>query len=92
MSFQPLDIRLDHTHLRGALARNARNAWRIDLQGDRIDLDRYIKRSDKPFEPPVEALRALQLEGAIAFDEIYVKGATLRNVHLTLDSATPARP
>lgn len=91
-SLKPLDIRLDRTQLRGALARNAHGAWRIDLHGDRIDLDRYIKSSDKPFEPPIEALRALRLEGVVAFDEIAVKGATLRDVRLTLDSSTSASP
>lgn len=58
---------------------------RFTLAGDRMDLDPYLgpeNQPGEPFELPVEALRALQVEGELRLDEARLLGNTLRGVRL----------
>jgi AsmA protein len=58
---------------------------RFTLAGDRMDLDRYVRPENQPGEPfvlPVEALRALHVEGELRLNEARLLGNTLRGVRL----------
>jgi hypothetical protein len=67
--------------------------WTINLRGDRIDLGRYVKledKSDVPFELPVEALRALRVQGEVTFDEAKLAAAQMKGVRLRLGLEDPS--
>jgi AsmA protein len=90
VAVKPLQIQIDQTKLGGELIRSGGGVptWRVNLRGDRIALDRYtnIETTDsEPFELPVEALQALQVEGELTFDEAQLAGAKLKNVRLRLE-------
>ena len=85
----PLSLQLDDTRWQGSLGGHWRApaAWRVDLQGDRLDADRYRRPGDNPgapFELPVQALRALPLTGQLRLAELRAAGSTAHDARITL--------
>jgi AsmA protein len=90
VSLAPIRLQLDETRFTGSISRAAQAdaPWDIALEGDVIDLDRYVKLKDtdsEPFELPTEALRALRAQGALTFREAKLSGATVKGVRLRLE-------
>ena len=94
-----LDLQLDETRLRGALAVTNLDSKAItfDLNVDHIDLDRYLapesappqqaaKSGQKPAELPTTAVRALNFSGNFSIDAAKAAGLALSNVRLTLEA------
>jgi AsmA protein len=86
----PIEFDLDETHFNGELSRPAgeKPVWTFALHGDKIGLSRYLSIEDKskePFELPVKALRALQVQGEITFDQAWIGEAQMRGVKLRLE-------
>ncbi len=86
----PIDVTLDETHFSGELTRSAdeKPLWTFALHGDKIGLNRYIAIEDKskePFELPVEALRALQVQGELTFEQAWLGPAQMRGVKLRVE-------
>ncbi len=84
---KPISLRLDGVNFNGWVERTSppRSAWRFELHGDRIDLGRYVKidtTSKKPFELPVEALRSLNANGSVIFDQAVLADARMSDVRL----------
>jgi uncharacterized protein involved in outer membrane biogenesis len=84
-----LTLQLDDTRWQGSLGGHWRApaAWRVDLQGDTLDADRYRRPSDdpgEPFELPVQALRALPLTGQLRLAELRAAGSTAHDARITL--------
>lgn len=89
LALSALTLQLDDTHWQGSLGGHWRTpaAWRVDLQGDTLDADRYRRPSDNPGEPfelPVQALRALPLTGQLRLAELRVAGSTAHDARITL--------
>ena len=89
---KPILIKLDGVTFRGWVERGAppQPAWRFELHGDRIDLDRYVNvdsTSQKPFELPVDTLRAINANGSLIFDKAEIADATLSDVRLRFQTA-----
>ncbi|MEO7773375.1 MAG: AsmA family protein [Steroidobacteraceae bacterium] len=87
-SFDALRVRLDDTQLAGSASLIA-SRMVIDMQGDGIDLDRYLEPDDaqsKPLELPLAQLKALQVQGEIRLRQASVSGALLQGVRLKLVS------
>ena len=95
--FDKLDLQLDETQLRGALAVTNLDSKAItfDLNVDHIDLDRYLaaesvapqpvaKVISKPTELPTAAVKALNVSGNFSIDTAKAAGLALSNVRLTL--------
>jgi AsmA protein len=95
--FDKLDLQLDETRLRGALAVTNLDSKAItfDLNVDHIDLDRYLapgsaapqpaaKSGQKPAELPTTAVRTLNVSGNFSIDTAKAVGLALSNVRLTL--------
>jgi AsmA protein len=91
LDLQPLRIKADDTQFEGLAM------WPLDdpapalleLRGDQIDFDRYLRPEDQPGEPfelPVETLRALDLEGQVSFDTAQLFGVTMRGARFLLHS------
>jgi AsmA protein len=93
-----LDLQLDETRLRGALAVTNLDSKAItfDLNVDHIDLDRYlapesaapqpVAKSEKPTELPTTAVKTLNVSGHFSIDTAKAAGLALSNVHLTLEA------
>lgn len=94
-----LDLQLDETQLRGALAVTNLDSKAItfDLNVDHIDLDRYLaaesavpqpvaKSDQKPTELPTTAVKALNVSGNFSIDTAKAAGLALSNVRLTLEA------
>jgi AsmA protein len=96
-SIEPLTLKLDDTTLRGRVTRaastsvdasSAAQTTEFALQGDRMDIGRYLEPDDAdtpPFKFPTAALQALQARGTIdlataTLGEAKMKGVTLRLV------------
>jgi AsmA protein len=92
-----LDLQLDETHLRGALAVTnlASMAITFDLNVDHIDLDRYLapasaapqpvaKSDQTPVELPTTAVKTLNAGGNFSINTAKAAGLSLSNVRLTL--------
>jgi len=85
-----VDFTLDDTHFGGKAARTAevKPVWTFELHGDKIALDRYLSLEDKskqPFELPVKALKALQAQGELTFDQASLGTTHMRGVKLRLE-------
>jgi AsmA protein len=85
-----VDLTLDETHLTGEVARTAgeKPVWTFGLHGDKIALDRYLSLEDKsnePFELPVKALKALQVQGELTFEQATVGKTQMRGVKLRVE-------
>jgi AsmA protein len=90
VSLAPIRLRLDETRFTGSVVRAAQPdaPWQIALDGDLIDLDRYVKLQDtdsEAFELPTDALRALRARGALTFRNAKLSGATVRDARLRLE-------
>jgi AsmA protein len=88
---KPLALTLDSVNFNGWVQRTAppKAMWGFELHGDRIDLSRYLNvdsQNKKPFELPVDALRAIQANGSLIFDQVVLADTQMANVHLTLQS------
>ena len=101
LTVEPLTLRLDDTTLRGRVTRAAGNAndasravpvTEFALQGDHMDIGRYLEPADAdtpPFKFPTATLQTLQARGTIdlataTLGTAKMKGVTLR---LVLDDA-----
>jgi AsmA protein len=85
-----VEFDLDETHFGGELSRTAgeKPVWTFALHGDKINLSRYIAIEDKskePFELPVRALRALQVQGELTFEQAWMGDAEMKGVKLRLE-------
>jgi AsmA protein len=92
---KPVELQLDETRFAGEFVRTGvvEPVWTINLRGDRIDLGRYFKledKSDVPFELPVDALRALRVQGEVTFDEAQLATAQMKGIRLRLGLEDPA--
>jgi AsmA protein len=88
---KPLALKLDEVSFNGWLQRTAppKALWGFELHGDRIDLSRYVtvdSKNKKPFELPVEALRAIHANGSLIFDQVVLADTHLADVRLKLQS------
>jgi AsmA protein len=94
-----LDLQLDETQLRGALAVTNLDSKAItfDLNVDHIDLDRYrspesaapqpvAKSAQKPAELPTTAVKMLNVSGNFSIDTAKAAGLAFSKVHLTLEA------
>lgn len=84
---KPLAVKLDGIVFNGWVERTAAPAamWGFELHGDRIDLGRYVNvdsTNKKPFELPVDALRAINANGSVIFDQVVLADTHLANVRL----------
>lgn len=92
---KPLALKLDGVSFNGWLQRTAspQPMWNFELHGDRIDLGRYINvdsKNKKPFELPVAALRAINANGSLIFDQVVFADTHMADVRLKLQ--TPGKP
>ena len=88
---KPLALKLDGVSFNGWLQRTAppKPMWGFELHGDRIDLGRYVNvdsKNKKPFELPVEALRAINANGSVIFDQVVLADTHMTDVHLKLQT------
>lgn len=88
---KPLALKLDGVSFNGWLQRTAppKPMWGFELHGDRIDLTRYVNvdsKNKKPFELPVEALRAINANGSMIFDQLVFADTHLTDVRLKLQT------
>jgi AsmA protein len=86
-----LQLRLDDTHLQGRIAgrRQEPRDWQVELQGDALDADRYRRPDSDPGEPfslPVEALRALPVNGSVKLQRLSGGGVVARDAVIELRS------
>jgi AsmA protein len=94
-----LNLQLDETRLRGALAVTnlGSKAITFDLNVDHIDLDRYLapvsaaprpaaQADQKPVELPTTAVKALNVSGNFGIDTAKAAGLSFSNVRLTLEA------
>ncbi len=91
LAAKPISLKVDGVNFEGWVERSAppQSAWRFELHGDRIDLGRYVKidtTSTKPFELPVEALRELNANGSLIFDQAVLADTRLSDVRLKLQT------
>jgi AsmA protein len=64
-------------------------AWTFELHGDRIDLGRYLEFDStrkKPFELPVDALRAINANGTLTFDEAQLADTHMADLRLRFET------
>jgi len=90
-----IDLQLDETHFNGDLKREsgADPIWTFTLHGDKIGLSRYVAIEDtskEPFELPLEALRALKVQGELTFDQAWLADAQMKNVRMRVELADGA--
>jgi AsmA protein len=91
LAAKPLALKLDGVTFDGWVERSAppKSAWRFELHGDHIALDRYINvdsTNKKPFELPVEALRAINANGSLVFDRAEIADSHLTDVRLKVQT------
>jgi hypothetical protein len=96
LTAKPLTLKLDGVNFNGWVERSSapRAAWRFELHGDRVDLGRYLNvdtTSTKPFELPVEMLRAFNANGSVMFDEAILADARLSDVRLRFQTPEAKR-
>jgi AsmA protein len=92
LAAKPLAAKLDGVNFLGWLERTAapRSAWSFELRGDRIDLGRYVKvdsTSAKPFELPLDTLRAINANGSLIFDRAQIADAHMTDLRLRFETA-----
>jgi AsmA protein len=88
---KPLVVKLDGVNFTGWLERTAAPPamWGFELHGDRIDLGRYVNvdsTNKKPFELPVAALRAINANGSLIFDQVVLADTHMADVRLRLQT------
>ncbi len=88
---KPLALKLDEVSFNGWLQRTAPPTamWDFELHGDRIDLGRYVNldsKNKKPFELPVETLRAIRANGSLIFDQLVLADTHMTDVRLKLQT------
>jgi hypothetical protein len=91
LAAKPIAVQLDGVTFDGWVERSApaKSAWRFELHGDHIDLGRYVNvdsTKKKPFELPVEALRAVNANGSLVFDRAEIADSHLTDVRLKLQT------
>jgi AsmA protein len=91
LTAKPIAFKLDGVTFDGWVERSAppKSAWRFELHGDDIDLGRYVNvdsTKKKPFELPVEALRAVNANGSLVFDRAEIADSHLTDVRLKLQT------
>jgi AsmA protein len=91
LAARPLTLKLDGVNFDGWVERSPppKSAWRFELHGDHIDLGRYVKVDStrrKPFELPVEALRAINANGSLVFDRAEIGDSHLTDVRLKVQT------
>ena len=84
---KPLGVKLDGINFTGWVERTAAPPamWGFELHGDRIDLGRYVNvdsSNKKPFELPVAALRAINANGSLIFDQVVLADTHMADVRL----------
>ena len=84
---KPLGVKLDGVNFTGWVERTAAAPamWGFELHGDRIDLGRYVNvdsRNKKPFALPVDALRAINANGSLIFDQVVLADTHMADVRL----------
>jgi AsmA protein len=89
-AFNELRLRVDDTSLQGAASWPLATSGEItvDLRGDTLNADRYLRPADQPGEPfelPVKALRALKLRGSLALDTLTTGGVTARDTRVRFE-------
>jgi AsmA protein len=94
---KPLALKLDGVSFNGWLQKTAAPAgmWAFELHGDRIDLGRYAKIDSthkKPFELPVDALRAINANGSLIFDQVVLADTHMANVRMSVQTPLPPTP
>ncbi|WP_405243660.1 AsmA family protein [Lentisalinibacter salinarum] len=96
VALSAMTARLDDTELKGDFSMRGFEApsYRFALEGDRIDLDRYLAppADDAPAEAdtaaldateiPVDVIRSLDAEGTLKFAEVVLGGLTFRTIEL----------
>jgi AsmA protein len=98
LSVNRLTLQLDGTRLDGWLEHSAppQAAWRFELHGDQIDLGRYTdlnsSRKRKPFELPVKALRAINANGTLKFDQVRLANTHMSDVRLRIQTPEERSP
>lgn len=88
---KPLALKLDEVSFSGWLQRTASSKpmWSFELHGDRIDLSRYVNvdsKNKKPFELPTDALRTINANGSVIFDQLVFADTHMTDVRLTLQT------
>jgi len=83
-------VRVDATRFAGWIERSsaAQAVWSFELHGDQIDLGRYVEtenKNQKPFELPVDTLKALRVQGSLIFERAQLAGAQLQDVRVRLE-------
>jgi AsmA protein len=91
LTAKPLALKLDGVSFDGWVERSAspKSEWRFELHGDHIDLGRYVNvdsTKKKPFELPVQALRAFNANGSLVFDRADIADSHLTDVRLKLQT------
>ncbi len=95
--FDKLKLTLDDTHVTGraGIEDLKNNALSFDLTVDQLDLDRYLAPEEKaaqkdtiakPFELPLEQLKALNGRGTLAVGALTLAGIRMSAVKLTVDA------
>lgn len=87
LAFEPVEIRLDDTTLRGRIRRGAAGPLEIELAGDRMEIARYLEPADAPtpvFRFPTAALRALEARATVTLERATLGDAQLEGVTLRL--------
>src|SRR5262249_39368250 len=84
---KPVSLHLDGIAFTGWVERSRapRDDWRFELHGDRIDLGRYVdveSAHPKPFELPVDALKALRANGVVTFEQAQLADAHMKDIRL----------
>ena len=98
ISVSDVELVVDDSTFTGELsvARNQAGTININLDGDRIDLDRYMEPASGsgssagdavPVEIPVDLIRALNVRGSLTLEEAQLSGMDFQNVKLGLNAA-----
>jgi AsmA protein len=91
-TMKPISARIDDTAFHGEVRREKEQGaiLHVELRGDRIALDRYVRiesSSNEPFELPATELKALRVAGMLSFAEARIGGATVRNARIRLETS-----
>jgi hypothetical protein len=83
-------VALDDTNLSGTLSTRSFSplALTFDLEGDSIDLDRYLEPADypgKPLELPLAQLKALNVQGVLRLKSASVAGAKATQLRIDVE-------